>query len=179
MERETGCAYGTPRMGRELSHEVTRPQLRAEQRETERLPEVNDVRQLPRPQKPLLCICRSVRHTPPRRFQRKRFRVSLQLESEQVASKAVWRPMQSFLPSKGHKKRSCRRGGTPASLRAVHSGRIMGQEAVPSRGGGVPFLSVLTSSTTVREPPYRPFPCPSDSPPRPRRKHRPCLARVR
>ena len=38
------------------------------------------------------------------------------------------------------------------------------------------FLSVLTSSTTVREPPHRPFPCPSDSPPRPRRKHRPCPA---
>ena len=58
MERETGCAYGTPRKGRELSHEVTRPQLRAERRKTERLPGVNDVRQLPRPQKPLLCICR-------------------------------------------------------------------------------------------------------------------------
>ena len=58
MERETGCAHGTPRKGRELSHRVTRPRLRAEQRETERLPEVNDVRQLPRPQKPLLYICR-------------------------------------------------------------------------------------------------------------------------
>ena len=77
MERETGCAHGTPRMGRELSHEVTRPQLRAERRKTERLPEVNDVRQLPRPQKPLLYICRSVRHTPSGRFQWKRFRVSL------------------------------------------------------------------------------------------------------
>ena len=41
------------------------------------------------------------------------------------------------------------------------------------------FLSVLTSSATVREPPHRPFPSPSDSPPRPRRKHRPCPARVR
>ena len=35
------------------------------------------------------------------------------------------------------------RGVTPASLRAVHSGRIMGQEAVPSRGGGVPFYRCL------------------------------------
>ena len=57
-----------PRKGRELSHEVTRPQLRAERRKTERLPGVNDVRQLPRPQKPLLCICRSVRHAPSGRF---------------------------------------------------------------------------------------------------------------
>lgn len=67
--------------------------------------------------------------------------------------------------------------GTPASLRAVHSGRIMGQEAVLSRRAwAVPFLSVLISSTTVRELPHRPFPCPSDSPLRPRRKHRPCPA---
>ena len=57
--------------------------------------------------------------------------------------KVVWRHMQSSLSSKGHKKRSCRRGVTPASLRAVHSGRIMGQEAVPSRGGGVPFYRCL------------------------------------
>ena len=90
--------------------------------------------------------------------------------------KVVWRHMQSSLSSKGHKKRSCRRGETPASLRAVRSGRIMGQEAVPSRGRGRSFLSVLTSSATVREPPHRPFPCPSDSPPRPCLKHRPCLA---
>ena len=86
MERETSCAYGTPRKGRELSHEVTRPRLRAERCKTERLPGVNDIRQLPRPQKPLLCICRSVRHTPSGRFQRKRFRVSLSLESEQATS---------------------------------------------------------------------------------------------
>ena len=43
-------------------------------------------------------------------------------------------------------------------------------------GRGRSFLSVLTSSATVREPPHRPFPSPSDSPPRPRRKHRPCPA---
>ena len=43
-------------------------------------------------------------------------------------------------------------------------------------GRGRSFLSVLTSSATVRVPPHRPFPCPSDSPPRPRRKHRPCPA---
>ena len=60
-----------------------------------------------------------------------------------VAWKAVWRPMQSFLSSKGHKKRSCRRGVTPASLRAVHSGRIMGQEAVPSREGAFLFYRCL------------------------------------
>ena len=46
-------------------------------------------------------------------------------------------------------------------------------------GRGRSFLSVLTSSATVREPPHRPFPCPSDSPLRPHRKHRPCPARVR
>ena len=80
---------------------------------------------------------------------------------------------------KGTKKDPAGGGGTPASLRAVHSGRIMGREAVPSKGGGRSFLSVLTSSATVRVPPHRPFPSPSDSPPRPRRKHRPCPARVR
>ena len=68
MERETGCAYRTPRKGRELSHEVTRPQLRAERRKTERLPEVNDIRQLPLPQKPLRCICRGRTTYAPRTF---------------------------------------------------------------------------------------------------------------
>ena len=86
---------------------------------------------------------------------------------------------EDIFSSKGTKKILPERGNARFSasrpLRQDHgsgSGFFGGE-------GAVPFLSVLTSSTTVREPPHRPFPCPSDSPPRPHRKHRPCLARVR
>ena len=89
--------------------------------------------------------------------------------------RVVWRHMQSFLSSKGHKKRSCRRGERPLLCEPSTPAGSWVRKRFP-RGGAVPFLSVLTFSTTVREPPHRLFPCPSDSPPRPRRKHRPCPA---
>ena len=83
--------------------------------------------------------------------------------------------MQSFLSSKGTKKILPEGGRRPYLCEPSTPAGSWGGKRCP-RGRGVPFLSVLTSSTTVREPPHRPFPCPSDSPPRPHRKHRPCPA---
>ena len=73
-------------------------------------------------------------------------------------------------------KKSCRRGGRrpPLCEPSTPAGSWGGKRC--PRGRWRSFLSVLTSSTTVREPPHRPFPCPSDSPPRPHRKHGPCPA---
>ena len=80
---------------------------------------------------------------------------------------------------KGTKKDPAGGGGNARffASRPLRQDHGSGSGALEGRGRS--FLSVLTSSATVREPPHRPFPSPSDSPPRPRRKHRPCPARVR
>ena len=73
-------------------------------------------------------------------------------------------------------KKSCRRGEMLTSLRVrpLRQDHGSGSGALERRGRS--FLSVLTSSATVCVPPHRPSPRPSDSPPRPHRKHRPCPA---